>query len=292
MVVNRIRWIFFLLLGLSVTPIMAQALVSGADVAVTVQDLQNDLLRAPPEVRATAFSRPESVQSNITNIYIRRVLATEALRANMDRDPAVKAAIDIARDRVLSDARLAKIDEVNQPSSKALEAYALTTYKANPKRFEAPEQIKIRHILVRSTEPNGRADAEQLLKELKAGANFEQLAKTRSQDPGSAGNGGDLGLVARGRMIKAFDEAAFKLTQAGELSDVVETSFGFHIIKLEEKRPAGLRAFEEVKEGLMQEAKGTLINAGRQVEKDRILADAKFDMAAIEAFAKTQAQKK
>lgn len=286
------RLALYLLLGLGISSAMAQALVSGAGVTVTVQDLENDLLRAPPEVRANAFSRPEAVQSNLTNMYVRRVLAAEALSARMDQDPAVKAALDIARDRILSDARLAQIDQAKQPSLQALEAYAQTTYKADPKRFEAPEQVKIRHILIRSTEPNARATAEQLRKDLKGGADFEQLAKARSQDPGSAPKGGDLGTVARGQMVKSFEEAAFKLNQAGELSEVIETNFGFHIIKLEEKRPAGLRPFAEVKDTLVREAQVNLGNAVRQTEKDRILSAAQFDAAALEAFAKAQAQKK
>ncbi len=270
---------------------MAQALVSGAGVSVSVQDLERDLSRVPPEERASTFSRPAAVHENLANLYVRRMLAAEALRAQMDQDPAVKAALELVRDRVLSDARLAQIDQADQPSPQALEAFAQTAYKADSKRFEAPEQVKIRHILIRSTEPNARAEAEQLLTELKAGADFEALAKARSQDPGSAAKGGDLGTNPRGRMVKTFEDAAFKLNQPGELSGVVETSFGFHIIKLEEKRAAGIRPFAEVKKGLVQEARTQLINAGRQKEKDRILATAQFDAAAIAAFAKSQTPK-
>lgn len=270
---------------------MAQALVSGAGIVVTVQDLENDLLRAPPEARVTALSRPEAIQTNISNIYVRRVLAVEAMRDKLDQDPVVKAALDIARDRVLSDARLERIDEANQPNLKALDAYALTTYKGNPKRFEAPEQVKIQHILIRANEPNARVRAEQILKELKVGADFEQMAKTRSQDSNNAASGGDLGAVSRGRMIPAFDEAAFKLNQPGEMSDVIETPFGFHIIKLNNKRPAGLLPFDEVKDTLVQEAKTNLVNAGRQIEKNRILSAVTFDAAAIESFAKSRSVK-
>lgn len=279
----------FLSLGVSAS--IAQTLVSGAGVTVGVQDLASDLARVPPDVRASTFSRPDAVQTNIANLYVRRVLAAEALSARMDQEPDVKAALELVRDRVLSDARLAQIDLASQPSPQALEAFALTAYKAEPKKFEAPEQVRIRHILIRGSEPAARAEAEQLLKELKAGANFEALAKARSQDPGSAAKGGDLGTSARGRMVKPFEEAAFKLNQPGELSDVVETSFGFHIIKLEEKRAAGIRPFAEVKDSLVRDARTQLINAARQKEKDRILATAQFDAAAIEAFANSQTPK-
>ena len=247
-------------------------------------------MRVPPEVRANTFSRPAEVQNNASNLFVRRALAAAALGAGLDQTPAVSAALALARDRVLSDARLAQIDQANAPSDQALLAYAQSVYTSNPKRFEMPEQIKIRHILVLASEPNARTTAEQLLKELKSGADFQQLAKARSQDPGSAGSGGDLGLVARGRMVKPFDDAAFNLTQPGTLSDVVETNFGFHIIKLDERRAAGIRSFDEVKDTLLKEARATLGNNARSNERDKILEAAKFDREAIEAFAKTQSK--
>src|SRR5947209_8484447 len=90
-----------------------------------------------------------------------------------------------------------------------------------------------------------RKKAEELLAKLKAGGDFAALAKERSEDAGSAANGGDLGLFTRGRMTPAFEEAAFAL-QGGGLSDVVETPFGFHVIKVEEHRPGGAKPLETV----------------------------------------------
>lgn len=286
----RFVLVFAFLCCLGTLPATAQVLVSGSGVTVTAQDMQSDLLRVPPEVRANTFSRPSEVQNNASNIFVRRGLAAEALRAGLDQNPTVSAALALARDRVLSDARLAQIDQANLPSEQALLAYAQSAYKANTQRFEAPEQVRIRHILILVSEPGARATAEQLLKDLKAGADFEKMAKARSQDPGSAASGGDLGLVSRGRMVKPFEDAAFKLTQPGTLSDVVETNFGFHIIKLDGKRLAGLRSFEEVKDTLLKEARATLIGNARAEERDRILKYAEFDGAAIEAFAKTQSK--
>lgn len=272
------------------TAATAQTFVTGEGVTVNVQDLDTDLQRVPPELRAKTFADPVAVPTNISNIYVRRVLAAEAASAGMDKDPAVNAALAMARDRILSDVRLAQIDQANQPSLETLDAYAFTLYKANPAKFDMPEQIKVRHILVRSAEQDAKGKIETILTELQAGANFEELAKTRSQDPGSAVKGGDLGWVSRGRMVKPFEDAAFKLNGSGAISDIIETQFGFHIIKLDETRPAGPRSFNEVKEILMKEAQTTLINNGRLAEKDRILSAAQFDNAAIEAFSKTQAK--
>lgn len=266
----------------------AQTFISGDGVTVTKADLENDLLQVPPEYRGSVFSKPEAVANNASNIFVRRVMAAQAVRNGTDRDPRVKAALEMARDRILSDARLEQIDKENLPTEAAILDYAQAQYKANPKAFDMPEEVRVRHILLRSQEDNAKGKIEEILKSLKAGANFEELAKVRSQDPGSAPKGGDLGFFARGRMVKAFDEAAFALEKPGDLSAVIESQFGFHILKLEERRAAGTRSFEEVKDNMIKQAQATLINKARLAEKDRILDGAKFDNVAIEAFAKAQ----
>jgi peptidyl-prolyl cis-trans isomerase C len=118
-------------------------------------------------------------------------------------------------------------------------------YTGNKDKFEQPEQARARHILVQvdekadeKTRQAARAKADDLLAQLKGGANFEELAKKSSDCP-SAPQGGDLGFFAHNQMVPAFDEAAFAL-KPGETSGVVETEFGYHIIRLEEKKAPGL----------------------------------------------------
>jgi peptidyl-prolyl cis-trans isomerase C len=269
--------------------VTAQTLVSRDGVVVSTTDLMVGAPRKPGEQsQSSPFAQPEAVKQTISNMLVRRVLAQAAVAEGLDKDPAVQAALAQARDRVLSDAKLARMDEANRPSAALAESYARTVYNANPKRFEQPQQIRARHVLIGKDTENGRAKAEALLQELKAGADFEAVAKARSDDKGSAARGGDLGLFARGRMVKPFEDAAFALSNPGQLSDVIETQFGFHIIQLVEKKPAGLRSFEEVKTALLRETEAALVNDGRSKEQARILSEAKFDEAAIEAFAKSQ----
>jgi peptidyl-prolyl cis-trans isomerase D len=144
-------------------------------------------------------------------------------------------------------------------------------------RFAEPEQIRARHILVKvapkaneEAKAPARKKADDLLAQLKAGGDFEALAKKNSDDPGSASKGGDLGFFPRGRMTPAFESAAFAL-EPGSLSEVVETPFGFHIIRLEERREAGNKPPDavrgEIVETLAQEKAMSL--ARKQAEEDR-----------------------
>ena len=132
-------------------------------------------------------------------------------------------------------------------------------YEANEEEFNKGKEVHARHILLRTasdadeeTLAKVKAKAEELFSQLKAGADFSELAKENSEDPGSAPEGGDLGFFTKGRMVPEFEEAAFSLAE-GEISEPVKTQFGYHLIKVEEIReeadPYG-KAKEEITERL------------------------------------------
>jgi peptidyl-prolyl cis-trans isomerase C len=196
----------------------------------------------------------------------------------------VKQAIERARERILSDAMLESIDQKNQPSLQDIEAYARSTYNANQDKYGEPEQVRASHILIRTGESQAREKLQEILQQLKAGADFAELAKTRSQDPGSATKGGDLGFFGRGRMIQPFEDVVFAMTKKGEFSEVFESPFGFHIIQLTDRKPAGVKMFSEVKEQLMLEAQNAIIMQGRMKEQERIMKAARFDEANLQAL--------
>ena len=131
-------------------------------------------------------------------------------------------------------------------------------YDEHQPEFSTPEQRQASHILltVAATAPQAEQDAAkakalELLKEVKKNpAQFAELAKKYSQDPGSAANGGDLGLFGKGMMVKAFDDAVFAL-KPGEISDLVRSEFGYHIIKLTAIKPARIAPFSEVSAGIL-----------------------------------------
>jgi parvulin-like peptidyl-prolyl isomerase len=129
-------------------------------------------------------------------------------------------------------------------------------YGTHPESFESGERLRASHILLRLPEgmPADRkqqlkARAEALLSRVRGGEDFAKLARQYSEDPGSQGKGGELQLFGRGQMDKAFEAAAFAL-QAGQVSGVVESAFGFHIIKVRQRVPSTRLLFEQVKEGI------------------------------------------
>lgn len=137
-------------------------------------------------------------------------------------------------------------------------------YEKNLKQFETPEEARARHILIRpepkaadreKARAEAKAKADDILKRLKTGADFAAIARADSADPGSAKMGGELGWFPRGVMVKSFEAAVFSLKK-GELSPVVETEFGYHIILLEEKRDAGLVPLNKAKESIVASLKG------------------------------------
>ncbi|UCF44540.1 MAG: peptidylprolyl isomerase [Planctomycetota bacterium] len=133
-------------------------------------------------------------------------------------------------------------------------------YSENKREFETPEQVRASHILIKSdttapdSDPNqakakAKEKAEGLLKQIKEGADFAELAKVNSTCP-SAAKGGDLDFFTRGRMVPPFEKAAFKL-DIGQTSEVVETRFGYHIIKVTDKKQAATKTFEQAKDDIM-----------------------------------------
>src|SRR5436853_2263699 len=131
-------------------------------------------------------------------------------------------------------------------------------YNQHKSEFQQQEEIKASHILIKTEAgPDGkvsaaadaaaRKKAEDILKKLRAGANFEELAKKESDDKASAINGGSLGFFQRGSMVPEFEKAAFSLNK-GQISDLVKTQYGYHIIRVDDKHQAGTPSIEQVKE--------------------------------------------
>ena len=131
-------------------------------------------------------------------------------------------------------------------------------YDQHRDQYRVPEQVKVSHILIKTPlpGPDGKVDekgvaeaqrrAEDLLKQLKSGAKLEDLAKKYSEDPGSAKQGGSLGWIGKGQTVPEFEKTAFSLPK-GQISDLVKSSYGFHIIRVDDKQEAHMKTLDEVK---------------------------------------------
>lgn len=279
------------LLALSFAPCVAlaqQPVLAEVDsrVKVDTADVQGDALRIPAELRTNALSRPEAVKQLTNNLIVRRAIAEEAVAAGLDKDPAVQGALRVARDRVLSDLIFSKVDAQNKPTPQVLEAVARTNYNANPERFRAPDMVGVSHILIRKETEGAKARAEAILARIKGGADFGEMARTQSEDSASSRGGGVIGFIAAGQAAPEFEAALSKLKEPGELSPVVESRFGFHIIRLDGRRPSGIRPFDEVKGPLMREAEEKILIEKRQEYSQKVQNRVKFNQPAIDAFAK------
>jgi peptidyl-prolyl cis-trans isomerase C len=157
-------------------------------------------------------------------------------------------------------------------------------YTKNPDKFQEPEAVHVSHILLRTPEKADeaakkkvRTDAQSVLGKLKKGGDFAALAKQYSQDPGSAPNGGDLGFVAKGQTVPAFEQAAFVL-KPGQLSGVVESPFGFHIIKMFEHRDARTVPLQEVRPQVEQFLKNQKTQEKTAAYVEKLKAKAKVQI--------------
>ncbi|WP_028024907.1 peptidylprolyl isomerase [Enterovibrio calviensis] len=132
---------------------------------------------------------------------------------------------------------------------------AKTYYEANLASYGTSEQRKVSHIMIQGDDSAAQDKAKEVLAELNAGADFAELAKTRSDDTFSAEQGGQLDWFDKGVMDAAFEDAAFALVNAGDVSDVVQSDFGFHIIQLDEVKPSDAKPFAEVRDEIIARLK-------------------------------------
>ncbi len=154
----------------------------------------------------------------------------------------------------------------------------LSYYNSNKDQFRTKERVKARHILIsvlnkpKDEIPKLKAKAEDILKQLKSGADFAKLAEQNSDDKTNAAKGGDLGWVSRGQMVPEFEKATFALNK-GQTSDVVTTNYGFHVVQVLDKEDARLRPLAEVKGEIVTAVKGQMLNDRLQALADQARAE-------------------
>jgi peptidyl-prolyl cis-trans isomerase C len=157
-------------------------------------------------------------------------------------------------------------------------------YQKNQDKFQQGARVRASHILISVPEnadaavkAQAKTKAEAILKDLKAGKDFAATAKANSQDPGSAANGGDLGYFEKGQMVPPFDAAAFSM-KPGQMSELVESPFGFHIIKVADIQAARVVPIEEAKPQIEQYLTGQSRQTETQAFVNTLKAKAKIEI--------------
>lgn len=211
-------------------------IMAAGDITVRQSEFEKAIKALPAEYQQYALG---AGKKNFAEDYLRmRMLAAAGVKAGLDKDPAVLEQLALMRENLIAQAQLERIDKEIAISDEDLKK----AYDAKKGEYE---QVSARHILIafkgspaaqpgkkELTEEEAKAKAEDLRKQLVGGASFEELAKKESDDTGSGANGGELGSFARGQMVPEFEKAAFE-GKIGEVSPVIRTQYGFHIIRVD-----------------------------------------------------------
>jgi peptidyl-prolyl cis-trans isomerase C len=243
-----------LLMGLAAAS-HAQTLSDGRS-SVSLAEVEQELQAVPAEVRASM--NQEQMARFISNMLMDRRLAEAAAVAGTPDLPEVRASIARASRNIVVRAFVEDETQKLAASLPNLEGLAHERYEVNKASYVIPPAIRVSHILFRvnaedpeKVDAAAKAKAEQVLVRLRNGEDFGKLAEEFSEDPGSARNKGELpGWAAKGKLVPPFEDAAYAL-KPGEISGLVRTRFGYHIIMLLEIREARQQSFEEVKASIM-----------------------------------------
>ncbi len=213
------------------------------------------------------YNTPEKKEELISKIVEGELLAKYAIKKGALEDPALLSKIKSTIARYYTGTRMKiDIEESIQVTEEDMRKY----YEENSDTYNQPERVKASHILIRVDENRSKAEAEKkarnVLRQARAldkdPRSFNQLVNKYSDDEGSKRRGGDLGYFVRtedgGKMVQAFSDAAFALENVGDLSDLVETEHGFHIIRLTGRRDPIERSFDDVKRNIEQTLRGEM----------------------------------
>ena len=208
---------------------------------IRMSDLERIITYYDEQKRKSLEQNPEYRAIILRRIVQTMVLSQYAKEQGFDQRADIKEQLELLKNDFIAMQYLEKevVGKI-EVSDKDVELY----YKMHSEEFGSPEMVRVRHILISAPKTvsddekkKARAKAEEILKRIRDGASFEKLAAEMSDDTGSKNKGGDIGFFQKGRMVPEFEKAAFSLKK-GELSDVIETSFGYHILKLEDRKEA------------------------------------------------------
>ena len=222
-----------------------KVLAKVADREIREKDIDQVIRMMGPQ-GAMMYDNPQGRKAVLDELVSMHLFALKGAEEKLDQTPEFKAALETFRNQSLARAAIdASLKDVT-----ASDEDAKKFYDEHPDQFTQPERVHVRHILISDDVTSADAIAK-VQADLRAGASFDEVAKSRSLCP-SAAQGGDLGEVSKGQMVPEFEAAAFALKNPGDLSEPVKTRFGWHIIRLEGRTPSSVEPFDTVKPQLLQ----------------------------------------
>lgn len=226
---------------------------------ITEADFEREL-HSLPEYTQKRIDTPELKRKQLDKMIDETLLLEEAKKRKLDQDEEIREKVERYRRRLLTERLYRDVAaERSRVGDEEIEAY----YQEHKDRFQQPERIRVRQILIllpanagAEREAEARKKAEEALAKIKAGEDFAEVAKQYSEGP-AASRGGDLGYFSRGRMVPDFEAIAFSLKEIGDTSGLVRTKFGFHIIELTGRQPAQELALKDVKDRIVRQLEAT-----------------------------------
>lgn len=276
-----IRMVVLAGLGLCTALSGAQAQVADPVVArrgtavVTLKEVDARVGQLPADVRAGFMNSPERIDQMLQGLLIDEQLANEALEKGLDKEPLFAEEVELAKAQILSRRRQQQFErDLEIPD---FEPLARERYMADPMKYGKPERLDLQHVLIR-TIGRSEADAIALAEEIQAKAvagevPFEKLVAEYTDERNPQTNNrtdGVLREVRRGAMVPTFEEAAFALTEPGEISPVVKTPYGWHVIKLLERKPEVRVPFEKVRGTIIGELRKDFIERSKKYHVEKL----------------------
>jgi parvulin-like peptidyl-prolyl isomerase len=230
-----------------------QILISQGGVHLTMADIDAYVARIPPANRAGFMVKPERIQTMLRNLLLDRQLAAEARKLGLDKDPLAQRQVQLAAEGALGRVRRqAFLANLKAPD---FTSQAEEEYLANKSKYSTPVRVDVKHILIgdksRTLEEAEALARDTLEKVTKNPALFDSLVESLSDDPSKKDNHGLIENATSSQLVRPFAEASAKLTKPGDLSPVVKTTFGYHVIRAVAVTPAKLRPYEEVRERIL-----------------------------------------
>ncbi len=233
-----------------------KVLAEVAGYKLTLKKFNDQIASLPPQLQMAVARNPDLKNQLLDRWVQLTLMAKEARTEKLQDKPAVKERIEDMTNALLAQEFMREnVESKVKVTDKDVKDY----YEKHKKEFLQPEQVRARHILVKvpadadkKAWEKARKKAEMIRAKAVKGEDFAKLAKEYSDDPGSKGRGGDLGYFQKGRMVPEFEKAAFGLKK-GEISQPVKTTFGYHIIQVEDIKAPRQQSFKDVQQKIRQQ---------------------------------------